>query len=521
MFLYRLLLKIYKFTFMFSFISHYFYLPSLINIETSNMLSASTVQILKRLSPTELKRFRDFINSPYHNSSSSLEKIYQVVLKAGPDYTSPSLEYKNIWKKIFPTEEYKDKRLKNLYADFSTILKKFIGYEELANKSYELDLFIAESLSSRNLFDASEKFIKKSVAKNHNGLITDYIKLFYNQRISILQRRNIYQHTNKSDKDYRDILTIISESMIARFLRITYTEAYTVATEEAIAFEEGIMMTDAFLDAFDMEKFLETLKQENHKYYSYLKINYMLYYHMKFDISEEQLYDLKNEIFNIIHKVEKWEAFTFIFRTIDIILVRLVRSDSKYYRDIFDFANLFIELKIFPDDLGNVFTIGCFRDAFMPAIILKEYDWAEKFAVEYTSYLAEELRESELNYCMGILSFKKGKFEESLNYLNKLKLTHIVQKISIRFYYLMNYIELKAYESALSAVQTLRQYYIDNKDMPELFTVNFSESLKYFHEIIKCEMDGKKIDGFLYETAKNGKSFNHRQYILEKMQQLL
>lgn len=487
------------------------------------MLSNSTVEILKRLSPAELKRFGDFINSPYHNSTSSLEKIYKIVLKARPDYASPALEYKNMWKKIFPLEEYKEKRIKNLYADFSSILKKFLGFEELNNKSYELDLLISESLSARNLFEASEKFIKKSIAKHDTGLITDHVKLLYNQRINITQRDNFHEYSNeKKENEYRNIITIISESAITKFLRVTFTEAYTIATEEAISSEEGVMMMDAFLNAFDMDKFLETLKKENHKYYSYLKINYALYYHMKFDISEEQFNELKSEVFKIIHKIEKWEAFTFIFRTIDLVLVKLVRSNSKYYRDILDLANLFIELKIFPDESdSNVLTIGCFRDAFMPAIILKEFDWAEKFALEYTQYLAEEFRESELNYCQGILCFKRGKYEESLNYLNKLKLVHLVQKISIRFYYLMNYIELKAYESALSAVQTLRQYYNDNKDMPEMFTINFLESVKYFYEIIKCEMEGKKIDGFLYETAKNGKSFNHRQYILEKMEKLL
>lgn len=485
------------------------------------MLSYSTIEILKRLSLPELKRFGDFINSPYHNSTSSLEKIYKVVLKTRPDYSSAPLEYINMWKKIFPSEEYKEKRIKNLYADFSSILKKFLGFEELVNKNYELDLLIAESLTGRNLFDASQKFIKKSVAKHDSGLVTDQIKLFYNQRINIVQRRNFFEHNNKNEEEYRDILTIISESMIARFLRITYTEAYTIATEEMIASEKGIMMTDAFLDAFHMDNFLETLKQAEHKYYSYLKINYMLYYHMKFDISEEQLYDLKNEIFKIINKIEKWEGFTFIFRTIDIILVKLVRNDNKYYRDVFDLGKLFCELKIFPNDNGNIFTLGCFRDTFMPAIILKEYDWAENFAIEYTPFLAEEYRESEMNYCMGILSFKRGKFEESLNYLNKLKLVHVVQKISVRFYYLMNYIELKAFESALSAVQMLKQYYIDRKDLPVLISGNFPESLKYFQEIIKCEMEGKKIDGFLYETAKNGKTFNHRQYILEKMKKLL
>ena len=73
----------------------------------------------------------------------------------------------------------------------------------------------------------------------------------------------------------------------------------------------------------------------------------------------------------------------------------------------------------------------------MPAIIVGEHEWAEKFAIEYSQYLTEEYRDDELNYCLGILSFKRGKFEESLNYLNKIKPLHLIQKITIRFYCLM------------------------------------------------------------------------------------
>lgn len=57
--------------------------------------------------------------------------------------------------------------------------------------------------------------------------------------------------------------------------------------------ERKRILPEAFLNAFDMNKFLEPLKEVNHKYYSYLKINYLLYNYTKYGITKEQLYDLK------------------------------------------------------------------------------------------------------------------------------------------------------------------------------------------------------------------------------------
>ena len=73
------------------------------------MLSSVTISILKRLSLAELKRCGDFVKSPYHNTTSSLEIIYDAVLKSYPDFNSKTLSYENMAKKIFPDGENKEK----------------------------------------------------------------------------------------------------------------------------------------------------------------------------------------------------------------------------------------------------------------------------------------------------------------------------------------------------------------------------------------------------------------------------
>ena len=140
---------------------------------------------------------------------------------------------------------------------------------------------------------------------------------------------------------------------------------------------------------------------------------------------------------------------------------------------------------------------------------------------EYTNYLKPELRENELNYSMAILSFKNRKFEDSLDYFNKMKITDIMEKMNVRIYTLMNYIELKAYESALSQVAALKQFSKENKEIPHLKVDSLKNSIRFFDEIVKAEANEKKISRQVYDGALSIRFFFQKQYIMEKMEELL
>jgi len=85
----------------------------------------------------------------------------------------------------------------------------------------------------------------------------------------------------------------------------------------------------------------------------------------------------------------------------------------------------------------------------------------------------------------------------------------------------MNFIELGAFENARSALQTLRQYSQDRKNIPEMYSILIPDALKYFQEIIKCKEQNKKIEKFVYDEAFKEKRYYHKQYIQEKMNELI
>ncbi len=485
------------------------------------MLPLPTVEILKKLNSAELKRFGDFVKSPYFNSIFALEIIYDVVSKSYPGFDSKVFSYEKMSKKIFGKGEIKEKRVKNLYADFGNLLRKFLGQEELIKKSHEMDIFIAEGLSNKGLLEDANKFINKSLEQNDNGYLTDDKRFEYRNRMKAQKGLNLSGMGREHFASILKIIEEITEAKIVNFLRDLYAGGNAEYLRNDIYGNEPKKnMNAGLLLSLDTDKFLDYLKAMNSKYYSYLKIFYLLFYHTVYDINREQFYVLKNLIFENIHSIEKWEAYNILLRLNEIINFKMVPMDSSFTNEIMETGKLFTELKIFPDHAHYPLHAGFFRDVFTSVLNLKEYDWAEKFVNEYSQYLIKELQEEELNYCSGVLNFIRGRYESSLDFFSKVKPAKVPVNINVRFYYIMNYIELGAYESARSALHAFRQFYKDNEEIPKIKYVLIPDALKYFTEIIKSSEENKKIDEFLYNEAGDGRSFYQRQYILEKMENL-
>lgn len=485
------------------------------------MLSTSTIAILKVLNPQEIKRFGDFINSPYHNSTKGLDKIYKIVLKAYPEFVSSDLEFEAMAKKVFGAGAYKEKRLNNLCAEFGNILRKFIGYEAIAIDPQELDLYTSKGLSLIHLFEESNKLITKSNKEHGANYLSLEDRFRYTFWLNLIKVENLSFSRQHTSKEFIQVFNEISEQLVIYYYTTLLKISLADNSYQKILKSKEIGIVKAVRESTDMEKLIAYLKRTDNEYASFLKIHYLFFYYTDNDINEEQYLDLKNEILISIKNFSKSDKINFIYKIIQTILIKVELINEKYLSDVLEFTDLLRSLKVYPDNTLMVFADTIFRDIFKTAIALKNYDWAENFVNEFTNYLNTDLKETQSCFCISVLNFYKGNYDESLRNLLNVKLLGISEKIDVRFYTLMNYIELKAYESAFSAIMSFRQFLHDSKEIPEVYRRKIEPSLKFFNEITKCVENGKKIDGIIYKEAKNEKSFYFKSYILEKMEKLM
>lgn len=486
------------------------------------MLPPATLEILKKLDKEDLKKFGLFLKSPYFNTMEILPKVFEIIKNTYPEFSSPALSFQNMFAKLYEDKEYKEQTIRNLYAELGKLLRTFISVETLKSDEISSNTLYIAGLRQRKAFELSSK----AAAKN-NELITERfgigsLAFHFHYSNFAYWFNNIHDQRKNTSKEYFPLVKSLSENVVMFLLK----ELFILAAENSknrklFTAEKEDFVFEKFIESFDTHSFLEEFEKLNPVYASMLKIQYWFYYYSVHSFTETEFYKIKNEITQNIKKFYKVEQINYIQELMTLTLTKLVPTDKKYYNDIFDLMKLFCSLEIYPDRNIADFKAGFFRDMFTVAVILKEYSWAENFVNEYSKFLAIDVRSNEFNYCMGNLSFKQGKFEKSLDYFNRVELKDIIEKINIRFFYLMNFVELGAFENARSVLQTLRQYSQDRKNIPEMYSILIPDALKYFQEIIKCKEQNKKIEKFVYDEAFKEKRYYHKQYIQEKMKELI
>lgn len=483
------------------------------------MLPANTIEILKNLEKSDFKKLGDFFKSPYFNSKETLYLLYKEIEKQAPEFKKEKFEYKRIYKKIYDGE-YKEQTIKNLYSEFGGLLKKFIAHERLEQNENDYSFALIHGLSDIRCYEQSNKAIAQK-KNNDKVAILPKEDYFLNMFIADTKlAKNILALDKINLDEFHTLMNSVIDNLISFFI-ITFfnyaKEDFLVQKAHNVKKNTDILKTP-FLNSFNAEKFFE--ESNNFFEVSSLKIHYLSYKYLDSDINEDEFKEFENlivdnlEKFSPEFKIQSWGNL------ITPLILKLIPKDKKYYNDAFRINEYFDKLNLFNQSNERI-SISLYRDVFGVALMVKEFDWAERFIERYSGFLEEGSKENEKNYSLGRLLFQQKKYEDSIEFLSKVKFHQVYEKINVRFYYLMNYIELKSYQSAISMLNSIRQFYLESKEIPEMFAVLIENSLKFFREIIRVEENNKKLDYSVLKEAQNAGRYFQKQYILEKMERLV
>ncbi|MBK8551997.1 MAG: hypothetical protein IPL53_13400 [Ignavibacteria bacterium] len=117
----------------------------------------SILEILKTFSQEEMKSFKRFIESTYHNKSEKLRKLFKEINKYYPYFTNKNLNKEYLSKKISPTLKYNDSTFRNLILDMQILLEKFMIIEHVFESGFEKNIFLLKSLVDKKMMFFSEK----------------------------------------------------------------------------------------------------------------------------------------------------------------------------------------------------------------------------------------------------------------------------------------------------------------------------------------------------------------------------
>jgi hypothetical protein len=483
------------------------------------MLNSKFAGILRVLTKSELKEFRDFVLSPVYNSNKNVIKLYDISRKFAPAFDNPALKKENLFKKLYPGKKYNDTVMRILLSDLLRLGEEFLIFKRAKIGSVGDSILLLEELKNRNLdnlYNMHLKDIKKKLE-----LVEDLRnKYFYKFELEIV---NVDYHVRK-DKQHLicgNVLERAENLIYFTIIELVKNIHDLIINERTFNARFEFNLPFELLKSLDVENLMEKIKQYRPQHYPFLSLYYNLLMTLIDEENEENFDKLKISVYSYFEKLPPAEIAGLFNDLETCCLNRMMHNSEKYRKEIFELYNIMLKSGLYSSSELKLMTAQRFKNILIAAINLKEIEWAEKFSADYLNIVQDEYRESMRYYSAAIISFMKKDYSLALENINKVRNDYLILKLDVKSWMLKIYYELNYTDSAYSLIDSYRHFISKNKSLSEYFRERHNNYLKFTGELIRLRTGS--VNGSADKLAillKNTGNVVHKDWLEEKIKNL-
>lgn len=494
------------------------------------MINHKIIEILSTFSKDEIKRFREYLNSPFFNKSAKLIKLFEVLIEFYPEFDSKNFTEEKIFKKVNPGLNFNISTFRNLLFDLANAAEDFLTVINIMGRDIEKADYLRDELFQRNLSKQLESVIKKSQVMlnevknfdsgyylNNFKLTTDILNfnLVFKPRSGIEYLDNVIYNFTENGKS-------ISQFFAKEICRIydnlnTQNTAYDINSENNFVF--GLFKT------MDFEKILKYIAENSGSREVAVVFNLYLANYVAFSKMDniQYYYDYKDLLLKEIKNLEidYIRTHTINLHRYCVIKSKLNNSDEAeiFKKERFDIYNLILENKFYKTDVAQYIPAELYRPALKLGLELKKYTWAFNFIKKFKSELPPERRDNFYNFSCAEYYFCRGKYAEAMKSFHKVKFDHFMFKVDMKNMMLKTYYELGLFDNALSLIDSYKHFLANDKTLSAIEKRINKNFINAVQKMIQYKTSGNRTGKYLIETEFKKEMIN-KEWAMEKFEQL-
>lgn len=458
------------------------------------MLKNKAYDVLKALSPAELKSFELFIESPYYNTNKAIIKLFEMLRKHIQKIPAKELHEEDLFTRLYPGKKYNYGIMKNLLSELFGLCEKFLAVHPMegdTNAEFEESL---KRLRNYNKHSLEKLFLseynKLSEKMEYSVLSTEY----YRNRNRLLE--TLHKHYTIKSKYSGASVTLYPMSVFSTcdiiatikkdIVGMQYLQSQLNQTPE-------VNVTEAFYRNFDFEKFLQEIKGLEDEHFNYISLQIRLMKLYKEPANYENYRELKEFIFSGIDKYsnsEKWFLTSALF---DFILSNYVTSSTE--ENLRELAGIrktqLAKVKFNTEGLAPL-QAGVFRNIIEVFVILGEIDFAIEVVNKHLGDIEENKRKSSYSYSMAIIEESRGNNEEVLRLLRDVEFSDYQAKYSAKMVALVAFYNLGYVEQGLSAIDSMKHFMKDTDEFTEQVKAHLTSRVTVLEKLFKIKANPEK-----------------------------
>jgi hypothetical protein len=488
------------------------------------MQNTKLIQLLQTLTSPELKSFEKFIHSPFHSQKRDVTKYFALIKKHYPKFDSPAFTPEKLFKNLYPGEKYSEERMRANNSFLYKMAKEFLIHSGLNENDFYKDILLLEQYKKRELNSSFESLsgtmdngLKSSVYSLDDYFIYRqiYLKKVYNYNLENVNVSGIESGIGKR-------IEAKTGAFLTGYLR-------ALMEEIVLGFDYGPNLQSPVMEkmklSFDVEKFFSESSEMNDDVRKIKPLYYL--YKTLLTLTEDGKLDeasfekAKSLFLDNIRGYSRAEKFLMFEDLLNIYFVNTNYSNRNLIEEEFDLIKLQLKHEAFtPSEDTNLKPMQ-FRNILYMGLDIKNYEWTEKFIMDYSKYLPRAQRKNILYYSTALLEYRRGNADKALENSVKVKYDNFIFKRDLKVILLRLFFEQGLYEQARYFLDTSKKYTRTTDKLSEQMKELDKNFMSYYGMLLnmKEKPDSEPI-GLLMQKLEDEKVISNKAWLIREFEKL-
>jgi len=459
------------------------------------MIKSKLIQLLKSLSPAEVKEFGRYLEGTSYRKGGALFTLFDYLKKQHPEFPDAKIEKELVHKKTRKDKKPIGRRFFDLVSMLNNEVEEFLVQKKLKETPVERELLLLRVLRERRM---DKMFFQKAslLEKNWDKISEPGTQSLYH-KYNLLDCLTTHPQFARFDFDIQAKQKDLLQTLDDFYVSAKMVNVMSAATHDDFAKESE---QSNFVDKhFLLANILKGIEDEKLKPTPLAEIASRF---VKATLTEdfrdyEEVKRLFQENFDGFSVREKVDLFV----TLEIYCIKNHYSRKEgFIRETFELYSMAREMGILVEEgvivrtqFLNVVNVGQFSG---------EIEWTKSFIAENAPFLKADIREDIVALCTAKLLFQEKKYEEILSILATAQFNEVVFGVEARVITIQSYFMLgEAYDDLLdNLLHSFKIFLGRREDIPQTIVSNTTNFLQFIGKLHKWRYEINKENQLVDRT---------------------
>ena len=464
------------------------------------------IDLLKKLSQTELKSLQKFVDSSYFNLDANCSKLLALTIPFHPEYSNQNINKELLFNQLFDQKEYDDKKMRYLFSNTAKLIESFLIQQELNRSPIQKNTFLLQALNSRK----SDKYFAQHLKKEYETINQQKTRdrTHYDSLLQLREEEGKFNAANNNrhlDDSLQQLVYDLEIQSLSKKLRY---------------YCELVNRQNVLAKSYDLQFMDANIKLAQHGFFKDVPI-VSIYYQILMTLTEGEnehhYYQLKGLIENNLALFPQPELRDMYAFAQNYCIKQINNGKENFLRELFNIYQILLEQEIIFDN-GELAHFD-FKNIITVAIRLQELHWVDNFITHYQARLNPKLKENSVNFNKAKLCYTRKEFKQSRKLLLTTEFTDVYYHLDAKILLLKTYYDLGDIEPLLSLLETVKVYLRRNKLVSDYQRITYLTFLRFLKILVKLQLGSPISAEATLEKLKNTTQVADSTWLREKLEE--